>query len=378
MKEGKVYAADNHANRLDDNYFPILKIMRKEEDGCDYYYATGQVVSIYKNGSLIGEVPNETIAKNAKTLFGKISDGSKGDKGSFEIPEIGSFLEEMRIQRTKAPAGEKADLHMQIHDIRTGFEPVMGYSIKSDLGNPPTLLNAGKNTRFRFEILGIDDHDMEELNAIDKSVDKKYMKTRMGELFKRAKTVRYDGMHSATYESNLVMLDSMLPEIYGNFILYHYMTMQYPGIDCKMLCGMLESNNPLGYKRSDIYTYKIKKLLSASALGMMPGKEWDGTESATGGYLIVRRDGDVVCYHVFNRDYFEEYLLNNTMIDRPSASRHDYGYVYKKGEHFYIDLNIQIRFKPIKDGIRSEETTCKAFDDRIQQYAKETRRRLQL
>lgn len=28
-------------------------------------------------------------------------------------------------------------------------------------------------------------------------------------------------------------------------------------------------------------------------------------------------------------NYFEEYLLNNTSFDRPSASRYDYGYVYE-------------------------------------------------
>ena len=101
---------------------------------------------------------------------------------------------------------------------------------------PPTLLNAGKNTRFKYEIIGINDKDMDDINGIDKTVDKEYMKTRMAELFKRAKKVRYHGMLSDTYEDNLMMIDSMLPEIYGDFILYHYMTMQQSHIDCEALC----------------------------------------------------------------------------------------------------------------------------------------------
>lgn len=110
---------------------------------------------------------------------------------------------------------------------------------------------------------------------------------------------------------------------------------------------MLEEKNPLNYKNKNVYTYKIKELLCASALGMTPGREWNGNESATGGYIIVKRDGDVLCYHLYNRNFFKDYLLKNTNIDRPSATRHDYGYVFKADYKYFIDLNIQIRFKSI-------------------------------
>ena len=368
LKDGKVYAADEYVNRLEDIYFPILKIIRPDEENRDVDYATGKTIRIYRNGQLLGEVSNDTVAENADILFGRIFEGTDEEKGAFEIPEIDAFLDDMKISQIKAPAGDKVDIRMQIHDIKTGHDPIAGFSIKSDVGMPPTLLNAGKNTRFRYEILGINDKDMEEINAIDKSVDKEYMKARMAELFKRAKSVRYSGMLSDTYEDNLMMIDSMLPEIYGDFILYHYMTMEYPHIDCETLCRVLEENNPLGYRKGNIYTYKIKKLLCASALGMTPGKEWDGNEAATGGYIIVKRDGDVVCYHLYNRNFFEDYLLKNTTIDRPSASRYDYAYVFKENGHYYIDLNIQIRFKSIKAGNKTPEKNEDAFEKRIMAY----------
>ena len=80
---------------------------------------------------------------------------------------------------------------------------------------------------------------------------------------------------------------------------------------------------------------------------MTPGREWDGLDNASGGYIIIKRDGDVVCYHLYNRNFFEEYLLKNTQFDRPSATRHDYGYVYKLDDKYFIDFNVQIRFKSI-------------------------------
>lgn len=364
-----MYAADEYVNRLEDIYFPILKIIRTDEENRDVDYAIGQTICICRNGELLGEVSNDVLAQNAEILFGRIFEGADEEKGAFEIPEIDTFLKDMKIKQIKAPAGDKVDIRMQIHDIKTGHNPVAGFSIKSDVGNPPTLLNAGKNTRFKYEIFGINDKDMEELNAIDKSVDKNYMKARMEELFKRAKNVRYLGMLSDTYEDNLTMIDSMLPEIYGDFILYHYMTMQYPHVDCETLCEVLEQKNPLRYRKSNIYTYKIKKLLCAAALGMTPGKEWDGNEAATGGYIIVKRDGDVVCYHLYNRNFFEDYLLKNTTIDRPSASRYDYAYVYKEDGHYYIDLNIQIRFKSIKAGNKVVDEKDEDLRNRVLKYA---------
>lgn len=363
-----MYAADEYVNRLEDIYFPILKIIRTDEERRDVDYATGQTVRIFRNGELLGEVSNDEVARNAETLFERIFKGTEDEKGAFEIPEIDDFLGNMKITQIKAPAGDKVDIRMQIHDIKTGHNPVAGFSIKSDIGMPPTLLNAGKNTRFKYEILGINDKDMDDINGIDKTVDKEYMKARMAELFKRAKKVRYHSMLSDTYEDNLMMIDSMLPEIYGDFILYHYMTMQHSHIDCEALCDILEQSNPLGYRKNNIYTYKIKKLLCASALGMTPGKEWDGNEAATGGYIIVKRDGDVVCYHLYNRNFFESYLLKNTTIDRPSASRYDYAYVYKEDGHYYIDLNIQIRFKSIKAGNKFNDERGEALKKRILAY----------
>ena len=43
---------------------------------------------------------------------------------------------------------------------------------------------------------------------------------------------------------------------------------------------------------------------------MMPSKAWDGHDEANGGYVIVKEDGDVLAYHLYNRGAFETYLLN--------------------------------------------------------------------
>ena len=71
----------------------------------------------------------------------------------------------------------------------------------------------------------------------------------------------------------------------------------------------------------------MKKLLLASALGMTPAKEWNGRFDANGGYLVVRKDGEIVCYHFYNQNDVEDYLYNNTRLDRASRDRYNYGVI---------------------------------------------------
>ena len=89
----------------------------------------------------------------------------------------------------------------------------------------------------------------------------------------------------------------------------------------------------------------MKVLLLDSALGMTPAKEWIGRYDANGGYLVVKKDGDIVCYHFYNRNDVEDYLYYNTRFERASRSRYHFGSLYR-GEDgvVYIKLNLQIRF----------------------------------
>lgn len=348
LKDGKIYAADENVNIIDNVYFPILKILREEVVNEKFSYEPGDVIKIYHNDELVEEIAANIIADNAEFLFKKIFSGGDSS-GAFEIEEINDFLDTMRITKVKAASTEKVDMTLQIHDINTGFSPVVGFSIKSDVGSPPTLLNAGKNTRVQYEIRGINDEDMTVINSIDSLEYKEYMKERMSQLCKRADSIKFERIKDQTFEDNLILIDSFLPAIYGELILLHYKIMANGTYDCELLIDMLSEFNPLKYRKNNVYRYKFKKMLTAAALGMTAGKEWDGYESATGGYIIIKRDGNVLCYHIYNRDYFEEYLMRNTQFDRPSATRHDYGYVYKESGKYFIDLNIQVRFKSIKN-----------------------------
>lgn len=58
----------------------------------------------------------------------------------------------------------------------------------------------------------------------------------------------------------------------------------------------------------------------------------------------MKKDGDVVCYHFYDKTQFEDYLFYNTQVDTPDPSRHRFGKIYQEGSKYFMDLNLQIRF----------------------------------
>lgn len=151
-------------------------------------------------------------------------------------------------------------------------------------------------------------------------------------------------MQNEIFENNLKLIDSDLPEICAYMILEYY---KNGTALIKKSIDVLKEENPLHYDLSynhPYYEYKIKRFLSDCALGLYPSKIWDGTADATGGYIIVSKEGNVLCYHLFNRNEFENYLINNSRFETGSTHRHDFGKIYKENGKYFIKLNLQIRF----------------------------------
>jgi hypothetical protein len=51
---------------------------------------------------------------------------------------------------------------------------------------------------------------------------------------------------------------------------------------------------------------KIKKFLSAASMGLKAATEWSGYPEDFGGMLLVKKDGDVLFYYLYNMKKFEE------------------------------------------------------------------------
>lgn len=343
LADGKIYAADSELNKLENIYFPIIKIIREETAGDLNEYFTGETISIYINNEKVKELPASRFAAEADSLFKEMI--NKKTKRSFEVKDSESFMEEIFCYKLAAPSTDKSDITMEIVDINTGYSPLVGFSIKSEIGHYATLLNAGKTTNFIFKVDPTYSSLAKETNEITKIVANKErsdIKGRLNYIQESGGVLKYVKMVNQTFKNNLELIDSNMDKIIAETILYFYRD----GIsDCDELVKKLESKNPMNYGNINAYRYKFKKFLTAVALGMKPATVWDGTDEATGGYIIVTKEGNVLAYHIYNRNYFEEYLLQNTKYETASTTRHDFGKIYTELGVDFIKLNLQVRFK---------------------------------
>ena len=259
---------------------------------------------------------------------------------SFSVDEIEEFLNKIFINTLKAKSTDKADIRMKIHDINSGIESVQGFSIKSRLGSASTLINAGKTTNFLYEVVGnINDSVADGFNTCSKKFKDKFEYLQSQDCH-----LNFVKVDNGIFESNLLLLDGSLPEICA-YMLIDYYSNGVNKIDVSLT--NISERNPLNFNLVNgqpFYEYKFKKLLTECALGMLPSTPWNGKADATGGYIIVKEDGEVLCYHLFNRNEFENYLLKNTKFETASTSRHQFGDIYKENGKYFIKLNLQVRF----------------------------------
>lgn len=338
LGDKNLFAGDADLKKVENLFYPIIKIIRNETGGNYEYEITGDLV-VVSGGKEKLRIPVKTFSEQAVKLLSKI----KGSTGAFSIPETEAFMKSVNCGTLKAKSTSKSDIRIVIHDQRINQTAELGFSIKSQLGGDSTLLNAGKTTNFVYQINGFkgSDSDIKKINAID---TRSKIKDRIEEVKKLGGKLKFVSLEQDIFKNNLVLIDSLLPNILAE-VIKQFFTSNLSTISA--LTEEISSKNPLGYDTQfshSFYEYKVKRFLTDVALGMMPSKVWGGLYDATGGYLIVKEDGEILCYHIYNRNQFEDYLFHNTKLETASSTRHDFGKVYSEGENLYFKLNLQIRF----------------------------------
>lgn len=339
LGEGKLHAGDAALNKL-NLYFPILKVIRDEAKRYEYCPVADQhIVVINEAGEEWLRVPMERFVQASKSLLDSILSASTS---SFQVPQAEHFMREIGCSALKASSGKKADIRIVVHDLRTNMTPELGFSIKSQLGSPSTLFNPGVPTNFLYKVTGtaLSDSQIEALNNVPGHV------SRM-EAFDRAggKLVFHDVEH-AVFKNNLLFLDCCMPRFMAACLLEF--NLPNPASKIADVVERVAKRNPFGFTGKHVltfYEHKMKVFLTDAALGMTAAKEWLGRYEANGGYIVVRKDGELVCYDFYDRNDVEDYLYNNTQFDRGSRSRYHYGSFFRGDDGaVYIRLNLQIRF----------------------------------
>lgn len=339
LGDGILYAADSELNKKEELYYPLIEILRKENGQEKHYVKDGININITnENGDFILSLPVVEFETKANQLLEFI----KKSDSTFSVPAIEEFMQIIKCSKVKADSIDKSDITLVLHDCKTYRNETFGFSIKSRLGGSSTLLNAGKPTNFVFEVLGdLEDSQIQEINTIN---TKSKLRDRLAKISEFGCRLKFRHLENETFNANLQMIDSLFPLIVSEFLL------QYYSGNGNLICELtpkVRKINPCNFNTNLqhlYYEHKMKNFLTDVALGMTPATAWNGDFQATGGYIIVREDGEVLCYHIYNHNEFQEYLFNNTRLETPSTSKYDFGTLYKENGSLFIKLNLQVRF----------------------------------
>jgi len=339
LGDKQLFLGDKEIEKLEGLVYPIIKILRSENNG-DFEYSIKDEIILISGNEQVLKIPIDEFKTKALFLLKAIKENKER---TFSVPEIEEFMQSINCISLKASSSAKTDITIVVHDQRTNQKPTLGFSIKSQLGSPSTLLNAGKTTNFIYEInyAHLTRNEIDQINSIgtrSKIMDRIAQIQSKDGIFEFVKTERQ------IFSNNLVLIDSLLPQILSQ-IVFDFYSSEFSHLTD--LVNLTANKNPLEFdieNEHKFYEYKIKRFLTDVALGMMPSQVWTGKYDATGGYLIVKENGDVLCYHIYNRNEFEDYLLNNTKLDTASSSRHGFGEVYEENGRLFFKLNLQIRF----------------------------------
>lgn len=341
---------------------PILSILRHTEQylKAEYKIEDSQVV-INANGHELIQIPKSDFDKFAPKLFEAIKKGATNGKGtsdsSFELPEFDEFRKKTCCPNIKCYSknlgkGEKdkSDLYIVIHDIVTGQTPIQGFSIKSEIGEPPTLLNATNLTNFKYKLSeNLPDEKVAQINSMVNKRGQADIKGRVRAILDQQVSLEFSTINpnakgEYVFLENLMLVDSLLPQIVSDLLVLSYSE------DTRVLSSLtdkLSEINPLRFPmktNKKQYEAKVRRFVTDVALGMVPSSPWEAAHQVYG-MLVVNTKGEIDCYHIIYRKSLEDYLYENLKFETASASRYGFGKIETESDGCqYFTLNLQLRF----------------------------------
>ncbi|MBV7440700.1 HpaII family restriction endonuclease [Weeksellaceae bacterium TAE3-ERU29] len=340
LAEQKLFIGKENFEKVEDIFYPIIKIIHHEKSYNSEFSFDGDIV-VVKSKEQSFRIPVRKFLELSKVCLNHINE-VKSRNGSFSIPEIEYFLNSINITSIKSKATNKSDITIQIEDPNTIFSQILGFSIKSQLGKSSTLLNASKQTDFTYQLSqNISDKQIQRLNSLKKFSDKFQLLNDLGI------EVKFEKVDSPVFNLNLQTIDYNFPKILSEIVLLYYKNNNSKKNTVRNFTKIISNNNEFGYDltlNSEIYEMIVKRFLVEYALGMRAGEVWKRDYQANGGYLVIREDGEILCYHFYFIKNFENYLFENTKLETPSSKRYKMAEIYEENGVQKLKLNLQIRF----------------------------------
>ena len=132
LGNGILYAADANLNKIEDLYYPLIEILRKENKQIKHYAKNNLNINIIDNaGNNLLTLPATEFKAKAELLLNAIKDSGS----TFSVPAIENFMNVIKCSKVKADSTDKSDITLVLHDCKTYRNETFGFSIKSRLGS---------------------------------------------------------------------------------------------------------------------------------------------------------------------------------------------------------------------------------------------------
>ena len=341
LSEKKVNSADSQLNAIFDKSLDVITVGRdgQSAERNSYDLKDPSEVKIFNsNKELIRSIPYSSFKNSIGQIFTAMKNAATT---TFRIPIAESVAESLLCTNLGAASSSKSDLFLVIHDRFSPQDVELGFSVKSMLGAPSTLLNPSMATNFVYKIADGKAFNSADINAMGGASK---VRDRVQSIIDHSGNMLFSKIENRIFDSNLRIVDTLLPEILAELLRNFYAGKGRTVSELVEVSDFSKINSGGFELTKDHCSYKIKQFLSAVALGMVPSKRWNGLTSAQGGYIVVREDGELVCYHLYNRDEFQNYLFSNTKFETPSTGRYEFATIYEEDGVKLIKLNLQIRF----------------------------------
>ncbi|MDO5564814.1 MAG: HpaII family restriction endonuclease [Eubacteriales bacterium] len=332
--EPKLEIVDEKLNTIEKGIFEIRKIILNANDKLEYCIEKNSVY-VYMNFIEYNKMSINEVNEICKKIYKGIINNNK-TSGAFSIIGVDTFLGKFSNgEIIKGKSIQKEDIETIVFDNKKLKDVNLKYSIKSLLGRPATLLNSSQHTNFRYSVTNISKEDIKVINSINTRTK---LLDRMAEIEEKDGIILFDKVVSPTFDYNLRMVDSNMPEYLGNMLLSSYANNE------KDLKELFLHHIPKIDKNFAIK--KLEDLLSAICFSFIPSEKWGGHQSVNGGFLIVNTDGKILVLDlVYYKQHVLNYLVNNTKLDSPSSTRYHMFELYEENGRVYFTLNLQIRYK---------------------------------
>ena len=337
LADGQVYAGTPDVKPDEAYCLPVARMQREEHDGTRQYIIGKNEVRIVGE-KMDKHVPREDFGTVAGLILQSIRDTETDNVVSPDGVE--GFLDDVAIFDLEAKTNDRTDFKVAFYREDA---PLTGFCVRSRIGTLYPLLDGGRAANFKFEQAGIR-FPVPAINKINAFGEEDDVLGRMLMIERMGGVLKYSDVADKIFRSNLSMIDLHAGRLFGEMTRLMWLEGKTKVSD---LTELVKQKNPLKIKdelitKHGFYEYKVKEFLLAIAAGMRPAKQYNGTDSAIDGCLLVTGAGEVLCYQRAFRQVYADFLFQNTRLEKGSTQKDRYGFLEREDGVYYFKLNLKV------------------------------------